>query len=80
MKATVAIRDGKDAGTERLAKSAPTLDELLRINEWSVGAVRLRSGPFVSVTVKAAIGRNCRRREGEGGGPMPASETVTRLF
>ncbi|UPT89916.1 hypothetical protein HAP41_0000013715 [Bradyrhizobium barranii subsp. apii] len=56
--------------TERLAKSPqPTLDELLRINEWSVGAVRLHSGPSVSATVKAAIDRNCRRREGEGRRP-----------
>lgn len=55
-------RNGYDPGQQgrrernALAKSLyPTRDELLRINRWSFGAVRLHSGPFVSVTVKAAI-------------------------
>ena len=55
--ATVTIRDSKDAENGTLLQRAPhpTRDELLRINRWSFGAVRLHSGPFVSVTVKAAI-------------------------
>jgi hypothetical protein len=39
-----------------LAKNPhPTQDELPRIIRWSFSVVRLHSGPFVSVTVKAAI-------------------------
>jgi hypothetical protein len=33
----------------------PTQDELPRIIRWSFSVVRLHSGPFVSVTVEAAI-------------------------
>ena len=48
---------GQQGRRERnaLAKRHPTRDELLRINRWSFGAVRLHSGLFVSVTAKAAI-------------------------
>ena len=49
---------GQQGRRERnaFAKSPhPTRDELLRINRWSFGAVRLHSGLFVSVTAKAAI-------------------------
>jgi hypothetical protein len=50
------VFDGKDAENGTLLQRVPhpARDKLLRIKRWNFGATRLRSGPFVSVRVKAA--------------------------